>query len=778
MIVPRRRVTRALAAAGIVLGAAGVACAAFVAYPLPSSLLDRASVQGVSIVDRNGALLRSTRAGDGSQARWIPYEQIDPDLINAFVAVEDRRFWEHHGIDLRAIARATRDNLLARGVVSGASTITMQLARLLRPAERSWTGKLAQTLWALRLERHLTKQQILEQYLNRVSLGQATAGVGAATALYFDASATDVSIGQAATLAGLAHAPSRDNPYASSTRARKRRLHALRRMRAAGYASRDDVLRARAEPLLGARRASPFLAPHFTSRVLAWTAGDSATTSTVRTSLDVELQSAVEAEVRHTVEVLHDRGVEHAAAVVLDNESGEVLAWVGSPDFWSADDGQTDMVVSARQPGSALKPFLYALAFDRGVTAATVLPDIPKAYATAAGPYTPRNYDRRFRGPVRAREALASSYNVPAVELAARMGAGSLLQTLRLAGFTSLERDAEHYGIGLALGNGDVTLIELANGYRALANGGEWRPWTWHPTASAARGPRAAADPRHVVSPVASAIVLDVLQDAAARIPGFGTSTPFDFPFPVAVKTGTSRHFTDNWAVGTTRRFTVAVWAGNFSGKPMQGVSGVTGAGPLLHRTVMAVARRIPPGALPTPADAGAVSVPVCRLSGLRATTECAQLTEWFARGTEPSRTDDWERAGRVTLPDEYADWSRQSTRGTPGVTLASTLAGTRALAGGSDSASVLGVSLPSVKPRLRIASPADGDRYAIPAGIDARYATIALRATGPGASSVRWLVDDKPFTASRWPLSLGAHELRAISAHGDTARARVTVVR
>lgn len=705
----------------------------------------------------------------------MTYERIDPDIINAFIAVEDRRFWEHRGVDVRGAARAARDNLHAGRVLSGASTITMQLARLIAPVERSWGGKLAQTLWALRLETHLSKQQILEQYLNRVHLGQATVGVGAASTLYFDAAASDVSLGQAATLAGLAHAPSRDNPYSSPARARSRRLHALRSMRRLGYASSDDVARAREEPLLATRHTPPFLAPHFTARVLSALANDEAPArTTLRTSLDLELQTAVEAEVRHTVEVLRDRGVEHAAAVVLDNGSGQVLAWVGSPDFWSSSDGQTDMVVSPRQPGSALKPFLYGLALDRGHTAASVLPDIAKAYATATGPYSPRNYDRRFRGPVRAREALASSYNVPAVELAARMGAGNLLHTLHLAGFESLSRDAEHYGLGLALGNGDVRLIELANGYRALANGGEWRGWTWHPERGAAPG-RTVEESRRVVSPIASAIVLDILRDPAARIPGFGTSTPFDFPFPVAVKTGTSRHFTDNWAVGTTRGFTVAVWAGNFSGRPMQGVSGVSGAGPLLHRTVMAVARRIPPGALTTPSEAGAVSVPVCRLSGLRATAECAQLDEWFVPGTEPARVDGWERGGRVTLPDEYADWVRQGLRPIGGgVTLAVAREGSRAITPAEPD------SVPERRgARFRITSPVDGDRYAIPAGVESRYATISLRAAGAARSTkVTWLVDGEPFTGTRWPLTIGSHLFRAVSARGETAEARIDVVR
>jgi penicillin-binding protein 1C len=782
-----------------------VALGVWLARPIPIALVSRDGALGVTIEDRHGVTLRSTRATDGSDARWVVYDRVDPDLINAFVAVEDKRFWDHPGIDVLAVGRALRANVRAGKTVSGASTITMQLARLLHPAARSWPGKVAQAMWSLRLEAQLSKQQIMEQYLNRVHLGEGTVGVGAASALYFGASASEVSIAQAATLAGLAHAPSRDNPHASAARAKRRQAVALARMHRLGFASEADVARAHEETLASAGRVAPFVAPHFTTRVLSWVADDEASgpTGRVRTSLDVDLQRALEAEVRHTVETLRDRRVEHAAAVVLDNETGGVLAWVGSPDFWATKDGQTDMVVSARQPGSALKPFLYAVALDRGYTAASVLPDIAKTYPTATGPYQPRNYDRRFRGPVRAREALASSYNVPAVELASSLGAGTLLRTLHLAGFESLRRDAEYYGLGLSLGNGDVTLIELANGYRALANGGEWRPWTWRlttglgcrPDERQRRGswcavPGVAAgvsagrerDGQRVVSPVASAIVLDILSDPAARIPGFGVSTPFDFPFPVAVKTGTSRHFTDNWAVGTTRAFTVAVWAGNFSGRAMEGVSGVTGAGPLLHRAVMAVARRIPPGSLTTPAEAGAVGVPVCRLSGLRATTECATLTEWFAPGTEPRREDDWERGGLVTLPDEYREWSRQGLRPSADETARAFAAAAGrhtespravpASRGGADSSA----ASPTRPTPFRITSPADGDRYSIPAGVEARYASIALRASGTGAEQARWLIDGKPYSRDRWSLAPGTHEIRAVSSRGDTARVRIVV--
>ena len=626
------RLARVGGAAALAAASASAALLLWLGRPLPAGMLD-APRPGLVLVDRAGLPLRNTRAADGTLRRWVPLADLDPDLIAAFLAVEDRRFLRHRGVDSRALGRAALANLKARRIVSGGSTITMQLARLLRPMPRTWPGKASQILWALRLERARSKAEILEQYLNRVPLGQGAIGVEAAAALYFGAHADELSLGQAALLAGLARAPSSDNPLVSRRRARARRSAALERLVTSGYAAQAAATRASLEPELSAGSPGRFLAAHFTTRAARWQEAGGAGAGTVRTSLDLPLQLALEAEVRHTVETLADRGVSQAAAVVLDNATGEVLAWVGSPDFWADTAGQVDMVVSPRQPGSALKPFLYALAFDRGYTPATILPDVQRIYQTATGPYRPRNYDRRFHGPVRAREALASSYNLPAVELANRLGPASLLRLLHEAGFASLDRSAEYYGLGLSLGNGDVTLLELANGYRALGNGGVWRPWRW----TAAR-PGDAPDPgRRIVSPASAALVLDILDDPVARIPGFGVETPLDFPFPVAAKTGTSRHFTDNWAVGVTGGFTVAVWAGNFNGRPMDGVSGVSGAGPLLHRAVLATAARHSTGRLPSAEAAGAIPVPICRLSGLRATSRCPTATEWFAPGTAPT---------------------------------------------------------------------------------------------------------------------------------------------
>lgn len=741
-----RRTVRAAAWATGVGAAIALLCAVWIALPLPAAMREPRVVPSLTITDRNGLPLRTTRSPDGERGGWISISEVDPDVIRAFVAAEDRRFYEHHGVDPRALGRALRDNVQSGRVVSGASTITMQTARLLRGTSRSWSGKFVQTMWALRLDAHLSKNQILEQYLNLVPLGQGTVGVPAAAQLYFNSTASELSLGQAALLAGIARVPARDNPIRSSARAQQQRAAVLAAMRTQGFIAADEGNRASSEPALNPAAANLFLAPHFTTQLLAHS-GEVAT-GTIRASIDLDLQRALEAEVRHTVNTLQDRAVRHAAAVVLDNRTGDVLAWVGSPNFFADTAGQVDMVISARQPGSALKPFLYGLAFDRGFTAASVLPDIPRSYPTSTGPYEPQNYDRTFRGPVRAREALASSYNVPAVELAERVSAGALLSTLHDAGFASLKRTAEHYGLGLALGNGDVTLIELANAYRGIANGGVWRP---HRMAVDAQ--KSSHEVRFMSSH-AAALILEILTDPIARIPGFGAATPLDFPFPAAAKTGTSRHFTDNWAVATTANFTVAVWVGNFSGRPMQGVSGITGAGPLLHRAVLETAQRYAPGYLVRPDEAGLVASNVCILSGMRATPGCPAMLEWFTPGTEPIAHDDWQRDGRTVLPPEFAEWAAQkNTR--------LTFAGNTSDADGQHAAE-------------RILSPLDGDRYQRPVGVDARYATIPLVAGA--ADDVRWTVDGRALTAPRWQLTTGTHVITATWPSGAKDSVRVVV--
>ena len=344
----------------------------------------------------------------------------------------------------------------------------------------------------------------------------------------------------------------------------------------------------------------------------------------------------------------------------------------------------------------------------------------------------------------------------------------TLLHGLRQAGFASLGRPAEHYGLGLALGNGDVTLLELANGYRTLANGGVWSPVGYRADET---GPAAGdSAPRRVVSRASAALALDILSDPVARIPGFGLATPFDWPFRAAAKTGTSRHFTDNWAAATTGRFTVAAWVGNFSGQPMEGVSGVSGAGPLLHRAVLVTARRYAPGDLPRPTESGLLPATICRVSGELAGHDCPRMTEYFAPGTVPSTTCQWHGNGEVRLPAEYAEWTAAgSAFRVPRSALVSEESETSRSHGAVDS----GPSIPGSNAergtrnaeRFHITSPEGGDAYRIPPGVEGRYATIALRAAGaPAGRRVRWFVDGRPAEGDRWSLIAGRHRLRAES--------------
>ena len=728
--------------------------------PLPAGLLTPPTVPALTLTDRHGTVLRTTRAEDGSRARWLKLEEMDPDLLAAFVAAEDRRFYDHHGVDWLAALRALRDNVTSLHVVSGASTITMQLARMLTGSSRSLVGKTAQTLWALRLEHHLSKQEILEQYLDRVPLGQATLGVESAAQLYFGRSASDLSLGQAALLAGLARLPTAD-PLSAPDRAAARRREVLIALNERGYADSATIHRASLEPVALHDGPPRFLAPHFTSELLARAPVESLG-GTWRTTLDLPLQEEVESEVRHTVATLADRGGRQAAAVVLDNRTGDVLAWVGSPDFWADTSGQVDMVVSRRQPGSTLKPFLYGMAFDRGYTPATVLADLPVTFATVTGPYRPNNYDQRFHGPVRAREALASSFNIPAVELNDRLGYSNLLATLHQAGFVSLDLPADVYGLGLALGNGEVTLLELANAYRALASGGEWHGVRMRLDA----GERAdQADGRRVMSARSAAVVLDVLADPAARIPGFGVETPFDLPFPFAVKTGTSRHYTDNWAVGVTGNFTIAVWVGDFSGRPMDAVSGVSGAGPLLHRVALLTALVTPPGALPSPAAYGGELVRICRVSGLRAGERCPTLEEWVFPDAPPLKLCDWHTAAGLHLPAEYTEWAKQ-VRVDEGV----------GVDVGVAPEVVQGVAESPKRSPFHIVSPENGDHLGVPPGVPREYASIALQgAGGAGAGPTRWFIDGKRVRSERWVIVPGRHTIVAESAAGERDSVEVT---
>lgn len=768
--------------------------------PLPDGVfVDEAP--STLVVDRRGAPLHEARSDAGTRGASLSADALPDTLVRATLAAEDHRFRSHWGIEVRSVLRAAWHDLRAGSVVEGGSTITQQVAKLLLARARARRGrtpgadaarpgrlarlarKIDEAVLALRLEHRSSKDEILARYLSLAPYGNQIVGAERASRAYFGHPASMLTTAEAALLASLPQRPSVLNPYGRLDAALRRQRQVLARLESLDWIASADRRRAEAERLDVRSPGSAFGAPHFVEMALA---RGRPTGGRLETTLDAELQADVDGIVRSHREALESHGAHNVAIVVLANETGEWLAWEGSGDYFDRDHGGTiNGPLSPRQPGSALKPFTYALAFESGLTPADVLPDIPANFPTGDGGvwYSPRNYDGRFRGPLRARAALAGSENVPAVALAARLGVPDLLRFLKVVGLSGFEKTAAHYGLGLTLGNAEVRLDELVAAYSAIARGGEWLA----PTFSRATVD-VSQERRRVMSPRTAFWITDILSDASAREYVFGRGSSLEFPFPVAVKTGTSQAYHDNWTVGYTRDVTVGVWVGNFDRTPLHDSSGVTGAAPIFHAVMLAAERRW--ASDPTRSGgAGLMAVPpelerhaVCALSGEAATPSCPlRVDEWLPRQPErPSCA--WHHLSReegivVAWPEEYRAWA--SERGlTPSQTQAPPPRVVHASFGDATGHVRTGRDL---RAGLRILNPPDGATYLIDPTLRAKYQTLPFRAASAGERPLRWTVDDqtvgtaRPGAALKWPLAPGRH--RVAVEDGDAARAEVTIL-
>ena len=636
---------------GAAAGAAAVALlAAVTLVDYPVGRLAPETAASLELVDRNGNLLRSLPIRGGGRGSWVGLGQVAPSVILATLASEDHRFFDHHGVDVRAVGRALWLDLRARRARSGASTLTMQLVRMVEPRPRGLANKLREAVLALRLERALNKQQILEQYLNRAYYGNGAFGIEQAARHYFGKPASALGLAEGALLAILPRAPRTYDPQRHLPAALGRRAHVLDLLVKRGLVTREEQQRAEATALSFTFSApDPGLAPHFCDWVLAGLSpSQRAQGGPLRTTLDLDLQRDLERAVRAHVDERRELGLREAGAVMLEPSTGAVLAMVGSPDY-AAPTGQLNITATPRHPGSALKPFLYALAIEQGDTPATVAFDV----ADVESEWHPAP-EVRQHGPARYREALAGSFNLAAIHVLEHVGVENLLQRLRAAGLGPLTGTAADYRLGLALGSAKVRLVDLAAAYGFLVNRG---------TVARAQGVGLPAEPVRLFDERVSWLVLDMLADADARRQVFGAELPVDLPFPVAIKTGTSGGFADTVAVGATREVIVAAWGGNFDGSGTRGSLAMWSAAPLVRAGLLAMASRHSLTLPPRPE--GIVTREVCRLSGMRPGPYCASKSEFFMAGREPVDTCTWHRLrrGRVTveLPSALAAWAARS---------------------------------------------------------------------------------------------------------------------
>lgn len=624
-------------------------------FPWPEEL-NAPPAPAAAFTDREGVPLRRLLANNKRAGEALPLTEIPANLVLATLAAEDRRFRSHGGVDLLATARAVKDTITAGRSVSGASTITQQLVKVVHPRKRNVWTKMVEVFTARRIEMTWDKDRILAAYLNRVEYGSLTAGCSEAAWTFFDKPLADCSLAECAFLAGLPQAPTRLSPWRNPDAAKKRQEWVLSRMKDLAWITPDEYNRAVAEPLRTARKSSAFRAPHFVDMILAGLPDEPAAGASLRTTLDTAIQEHCERCVRDRLSRLESHHAHHAAAVVMDNATGHILALVGSPDYHQSGTGQVNGAIARRSPGSALKPFTYLLAFQQGQSPADIIPDLPMEFMTPTGIYRPENYNRRAAGPVSLRQALANSLNLSAVRvLQQHGGAAALVESLQACGIMTLTKKPEDYGLGLTIGGGEVNLLELTTAYSTIARMGTYRP----PVLLCDAPP---APEIRVFDPAACWLVADVMADNEARIRSFGIDSALRLPFPVAVKTGTSTDYRDNWTMGFNARFTVGVWVGNFDNSPMRGVSGVTGAAPIFRDIFTWLEARWPSPWFPRPADI--IEMQVDPLTGKpvppRLTGRRPVLTEKFLRSNAPEKSsgsDAYDATGRVLLPSAYAAW-------------------------------------------------------------------------------------------------------------------------
>jgi penicillin-binding protein 1C len=706
------------------------------------------------IYDRNGGILRVTLGDGDTLCRPVGLDETGDWVVKAALAAEDKRFFRHPGIDPLAIIRALGQNIFSGRIVSGASTISTLVVKLTGPRrKRNIFTKFIEAFRSLQMETELDKEEIITQYLNRAPFGSNLVGIEAAATRYFGKSARDLTLSESALLLGLPQSPSRLRPDRHPAAAGRRKKIILDRMFRDGLISEDELKAALENPPLPSPRALPFRAPHLCDLALN-KAGPSV--RELRTTIDPALQSSMEEILARDADDRGRSGISGGAVVVIHVPTGEVRALVGSPDYFDPISGQVDCAISRRSPGSALKPFLYSRAFDRGLCGPdTILLDIPVGWRS----YRPENFDRKFRGPVTVRDALNKSLNIPAIRLARKTSIPDLLRLFRSVGLSTLDRCAGDYGVGVVIGDGEVTLLDLTNSYACLARGGEYLPYLIFENSTTLQG-------RELISSEAAYLITDILEGAGGLWSRIGN--PDDLHRPrYAGKTGTSNGYRDAWALGYNPEYAVGVWLGNPDGRPSPSLIGFEASAPLLDEIFKSIYPR---------GDSPRFSVPeglkrreVCSITGLPPNHNCQdRRIGYYIPGLTPSMRCRVHRSNGEKVvenwPRELADFLESEDR--------------IPRSGSAEERE----DKPKHRAGLTIKSPLDGESFLKITGGGPFRQMISLKASGGDGRDIYWFVNG--VSAGRtcsgeelfWELKEGAVAIACLDTRGNSDSVKITV--
>lgn len=771
----------------------------YINKPFSKDELKKNEKRVLKIYDRNDILLANLFPEYGGFYFEVKYSDLPQNLIEAVISAEDKNFFNHKGIDYKAILRAFFSNLLNRKIVSGGSTITQQLSKSIIYRERSYINKFYEALDSIRLEKNMTKEEILTEYLNRVFLGNNCYGIGAAAELYFKKEVKDLTINESATLAAIIKSGTKFNPYKYNDRLYERKIYVLNQMKKNDYITEEDYNNYMNENITfyTNRDKNTFKAPHFVMYIKE--SIDKLKYSNlieVKTTLDYKLQKEASLVISNASQSLHNFNVRNISCIILNAKTGETLSMIGSMDYFDAEtDGAVNGTIALRQPGSTLKPFLYAYLFDKGESPASVIGDIKTYISSPGGDYIPENFDRKYRGPVTIRDALANSLNIPAVRWLAKYSLKDFQNILLKSGLRTIDKNPDYYGYSLVLGSAEVRLLDLTAAYTIFPNSGIFINHYSTISLKKENGerfyiPKKSYSHKRVISEESAYLINDILSDRNARQGSFRSYRGLVYPFKVAIKTGTSKGSRDAWAIGYTKDYIVGLWLGDFKGSEMINITGGNGAVPILYDLFSMLNKTQEETEWDKPKDI--VEREICLISGKLRGEFCKETRleefshlnvvkeECDVHNLYIKRNDDGNIIKKVfiNLPSEYNDWlkERQIEKPDSKWTMVKNIYDNTNI---NENLVNNRNNINTVKERIAITSPTDNSVYKIDSTLPIKYQNIFIYSYIPNDISQASLycnediianIDELKNGAISWNLKRGDYTfyIKAINFEGN----------